>query len=284
MAYVQTRLGRFFYEERGRARSPDDAAIVLLHGYLFDGRMWAPQVGPLAELGRVLVFDGPGHGKTEVPPPFSLEDHAEALGDAFRELGVASAILIGLSWGGMVAMRFAIAHGDRVRAIALLDTSADVHPRSERLKNRAFLSLHRRMGFPLALFEREVAPIMWGPNARRYQRDLVTQAARDTLGFDREGVYRAGKAVMIERTYLEPKLSSIRAPTLVLCGKDDRATPPDHSRRIASKILGARLALVDDCGHTSTLEQPDAVNAELVPFVKDALEARTPSARPHAAS
>lgn len=181
-------------------------------------------------------------------------------------------------------MRFAIAHGDRVRAIALLDTSADVNTRSERLKNRAFLSLHRRMGFPLSLFDRQIAPILWGPDARRYQPGLVEQSARDTLGFDREGVYRAGMAIMIERTYLESKLASIRTPTLVLCGREDRATPPDHSRRIASKILGARLALIDDCGHTSTLEKPEAVNAELVPFVKDALEARTPSARPHAAS
>jgi len=273
MAYVQTRLGRWFYEERGERRRPGDPAVVLLHGLLFDGRMWGPQVGPLAELGRVLVFDGPGHGKSEVPPPFSLEDHAEALTDAFRELGVESAILCGLSWGGMLAMRFAIAHGDRVRALALLDTSADVHPRSERLKNRAFLSLHRRVGFPMALYKKQVEPIMWGPHARRYQPELVERSARDTLGFDREGVYRAGRAVMIERTYIEPRLAAIRVPTLVVCGRDDIATPPDHSRRIAAKIFGARLAMIDDSGHTSTLEQPELVNAELVPFVKDAIEA-----------
>ena len=79
MPYVRTRLGRWFYEERGAAKRPGDPAIVLWHGLLFDGGMWRHQIEPLAALGRVVVFDGPGHGKSEVPPPFSLEDNADAM-------------------------------------------------------------------------------------------------------------------------------------------------------------------------------------------------------------
>jgi 3-oxoadipate enol-lactonase len=282
MPYVQTRLGRWFYEERGKRAKPDDAAIVLLHGFLFDGRLFAPQMGPLAELGRVLVFDGPGHGKSEVPPPFSLEDHAEALVDAFRDLDVREAILCGLSWGGMISMRLAIkqsgrrpgvppeTHG-RVRALALIDTSADVEPRADRIKNRAFLSMHRRVGLPIGLFWSQAAPLLWGPHALRYQRPLIERCGRDTLGFSREGVYRAGRAVMIDRTRILDQLHRIRVPTLVLCGRDDAATPPEQSRAIAAAIVGSRLAFIDEAGHSSTLEQPERVNAELVPFVRDAL-------------
>ena len=94
MAYVGTRLGRWFYEERGKAKPSDKTAIVLLHGLLFDGGSWKNQVGPLSELGRVVVFDGPGHGKSEVPPIFTLDEHADALADALAELEIERAVLV----------------------------------------------------------------------------------------------------------------------------------------------------------------------------------------------
>ena len=101
MSYVRTRLGRFFYEERGTPRSAGDPAIVLLHGLLFDGGMWRGQVEALSAVGRVVVIDGPGHGKSEPPPRFMMEEHADALLDALGDLGIARALIVGLSWGGM---------------------------------------------------------------------------------------------------------------------------------------------------------------------------------------
>jgi len=88
MPYVRTRLGRWFYEERGASIRSSDPTIVLWPSLLCDGGMWKNQIEPLASCGRVVVFDGPGHGKSEVPPPFSLEDNADALTDAFGELQI----------------------------------------------------------------------------------------------------------------------------------------------------------------------------------------------------
>ena len=79
MPYVRTRLGRLFYEERGESRRPGDPAILLLHGLLFDGGMWRGQIEALSALGRVIIMDGPGHGKSEPPPRFTMEEHADAL-------------------------------------------------------------------------------------------------------------------------------------------------------------------------------------------------------------
>src|SRR6185312_944261 len=108
MPYVRTRLGRWFYEERGTAKRPGDATIVLWHSLLCDGGMWRDQLEPLAQLGRVVSFDGPGHGKSEEPPVFNLEDNVEGLVDAFGELGIDKAIHVGLSWGDMIGMRLAL--------------------------------------------------------------------------------------------------------------------------------------------------------------------------------
>jgi 3-oxoadipate enol-lactonase len=268
MPYVRTRLGRLFYEQRGEPQRDADPAIVLLHGLLFDGGSWRGQVEPLSALGRVVVLDGPGHGKSEPPPRFTMEEHADALLDAFGDLGIARALVVGLSWGGMVAMRLALQHPSKVAGLALLDTSAEKQTLVERVRYRAFVSMHRRIGIPRALFMREVAPVMFASRTLRERPELVDESYRRTMGFDREGVARASLAVVVHRTNILPKLGVIRAPTLVMCGREDRATPPAHAERLASAISGARLVMLDGLGHMSALEDPGAVNAHLVPFAR----------------
>ncbi|MBX3233079.1 MAG: alpha/beta fold hydrolase [Labilithrix sp.] len=272
MAYVRTRLGRLFYEERGAARRKGDPAIVLLHGLLFDGGMWRGQIEALASRGRVLVFDGPGHGKSEPAPRFMLEDHADALFDAFGELGVDRAVVVGLSWGGMVGMRLALQHPEKVKALALLDTSASAEPLPEKIKNRAFIALHRRLGFPYGLYLREVAPKMFASRTIAERPDLVLASYKRVMGFHRGGMSRAAIAVMIHRKDIKDRLGRINVPTLVLCGAEDRATVPAESEAIAERVPGAELVLLDGLGHMSALEDPEAVNARLVPFVAKCFE------------
>lgn len=274
MAYVRTRLGRLFVQERGEAREKSDPAIVLLHGLLFDGGMWRGQIEPLSALGRVVVIDGPGAGKSEPPPRFMLEEHADALFDAWGELGIDKAIIVGLSWGAMVGMRFALQHPTRVSGLALLDSSAEVHPLHERVRYRAFLALYKRAGFPYSLFEREVAPKMFGPRTRRERPELVERSYHYAMGFNRDGLTKASLAVMIHRKSILEKVSGIRVPTLVMCGREDAATPLEKSENIARSIPGAELVVLDELGHMSALEDPDAVNAHLVPFVKRLVDAR----------
>ena len=268
MPYVRTRLGRLFYEERGEARRGGDPAIVLLHGLLFDGGMWRGQVEPLSALGRVVVMDGPGHGKSEPPPKFTMEEHADALLDTLGDLDIPRALVVGLSWGGMVAMLLALQHPARVAGLALLDTSAEREDLVKRLRYRAFVAMHRRIGMPYSLFQKEVAPLMFAEHTRRERPDLLEATYRRTMGFDREGVARASLAVVVHRASILEKIDRIRVPTLVMCGREDRATPPANSENIARAIPGARLVMLDDVGHMSALEDPDAVNQHLVPFAR----------------
>ena len=233
--------------------------------------MWKHQIEPLAALGRVIVFDGPGHGKSEVPPPFSLEDNADALTDAFGELQIDKAVFVGLSWGGMVGMRLALQHPQRVRALGLLDTNADPEERLRKVKYRAFVSFGRRFGIPKVLADAHLAPIYFAEGTRARQPELVDRWLRTVNGYPRDGVARASLAVVVQRKDILPRLGAIRAPTLVLCGREDRATEPVHSERMAAAIPGARLAWIEDAGHASALEQPEAVNAVLGSFVREQL-------------
>jgi|HubBroStandDraft_2_1064218.scaffolds.fasta_scaffold23528_2 3-oxoadipate enol-lactonase len=271
MPYVRTRLGRWFYEERGPSARGGDA-VLLWHSLLCDGGMWRNQLEPLSALGRVVSFDGPGHGKSEVPPRhFTLEDNADALLDAFEELGVQRVVVCGLSWGGMVGMRLALRHPHRVKALALLDTSAEETERAEKVKYRMFVSFGRRFGMPRLLTDSQIAPLFFSARTRAEQPEMVERMVRAASGFDREGVARASLAVVVHRTNVLPDLGAIRVPTIVVCGREDRATPPIHSQRIAEKVPGARLVWIDGAGHLSTLEKPTEVNGALVPFVKAAM-------------
>jgi 3-oxoadipate enol-lactonase len=268
MPYVRTRLGRFFYDERGKSRHAGDPAIVLLHGLLFDGGMWRGQIEALSALGRVVVVDGPGHGKSEPPPRFTMEEHADALLDTLGDLDIPRALIVGLSWGGMVGMRLALQHPAKVAGLALLDTSAEKQSLAERIRYRAFVALHRRVGIPYGLFIKEVAPQMFAPRTLVERPDLVEATYRRAMGFDREGVSRASLAVVVHRTSVLEKIARVRCPTLVMCGRHDLATPLERSENIARAIQGSRLVVLDDDGHMSTLEDPDAVNQHLVPFAR----------------
>ncbi|MGH7295233.1 MAG: alpha/beta fold hydrolase, partial [Polyangiaceae bacterium] len=258
MPYVRTRLGRWFYEERGAARKKGDAAVVMWPSLLFDGGMWREQVEPLAALGRVIVFDPPGHGKSDVPPPFSLEDNADAMLDALGERAVDRAVFVGLSWGGMLAMRVALQHPSRVKALALFDTSAEPEDRARAARYRVFASISRRVGLPPSLMATQIVPLFFTERTRRERPELVERFVRAANGFPREGTARAALAVVVHRKDILRRIDAIRVPTLVACGDEDRATEPVHSERIAAHIPGARLAMIAGAAHASPLEQPRA--------------------------
>lgn len=250
----------------------DDPAIVLLHGFLFEGGMWRHQVGPLSALGRVIVFDSPGHGKSEDPPdPYRLDEHADGLAEALSEMGVKRAILVGLSWGGMLAMRFALQHPARTAGLALLDTSAEIESRADKLRATLLLLICRRLGLPPALFTPEIAPKMFGPKTRREHPELAHETKQMLLGFSREGVARTGRELAFRKSILS-SVHRIKAPTLVMCGSDDIMTAPARSHAIATRIAGARLVMLEEAGHLISLEKPNEVNAVLVPFVAETLK------------
>jgi 3-oxoadipate enol-lactonase len=270
MPHVETPLGNWYYEDTAPAR--ERIATVCLHGLLFDGRQWDAQREPLAALGRTIVFDGPGHGRSADPPEFTLEEHADALGHALDRLGVERAVLVGLSWGGMLSMRFALRHRERVAGLALVDTSAEAERLALRLRYRAFAVFHEKVGMPYSLYEREIAPKMFAPSTLRERPDLVARTGVTLLGFSRRGIARAARAVVVDRGSVLERLGAIRVPALVVCGEHDRATSPEHSRRIAEALGGpVEHVSIADAGHMTALERPDELNAALVPFVSGVL-------------
>jgi 3-oxoadipate enol-lactonase len=221
----------------------------------------------------VVVLDGPGHGRSEVPPPFTLEEHARAVVDAMDELRVETAVVVGLSWGGMTALRLGLYRPDRLRGLVVLDANADASTLRERLEYGLMVGVARRIGLPDAIVRARVVPLMFSQRTQKRSPEVVSDFVRKVGGASREGLAIATNTVSIARPSILGSLSAIRTPTLVGYGEDDVPTPLSRSQQIASRIRGATLVAFPGVGHMSALEDPAVVNPHLVPFVREHLGA-----------
>lgn len=237
-------------------------AVLLLHSTVCDRRMWDPQVPALVGAGyQVVRCDLRGFGETPMPDrPYNNAEDVIALLDA---LGVERTALIGSSGGGRVALEIAARWPDRVTALALLCTALAGHEPSAGLS---------------AFGDREDALIeagdiagatdlnvdAWvGPAADAAVRELVRRMQRNAFDVQLAATEEFGQIKV------EPDLSAITAPTLLLSGDHDFVDFQRIAVRLASVLADARHLELPWAGHLPNLERPDEVNRILVDFLRE---------------
>ena len=259
------------YEDTGGPGEP----IVFSHGLLWNTALFAPQIAAFRSQYRCIAYDHRGQGQ-------SADDARQAIDMDLLTADVVALIealklgrvhFCGLSMGGFIGMRLAARHPERVRSLMLCETSAEPEPpenapRYKRL-NMAARWLGPRVVVP------KVMPILFG---KTVLADPARAADRqhwlDELNRNRRSVWRAVNGVIL-REPVVAELPRINAPTLVLVGEEDVATVPAKAQRIAAGIAGAKLVVIPNAGHSSTVEQPAAVNAAIKGFL-DALAPQPP--------
>lgn len=242
---------------RGSLEGPAGAPVLVLGNSIgTTPSVWAPQAPVLGRHFRLLRFDYPGHGGSPAPPgPYSIGDLAGGVLALLDWHGIDVAAYAGISLGGMVGMWLASHAPDRVSRLALLCTSACL---DLNWAERAALVRSQGMG-PVA----DATPARWFTAAFR-ESDPETVAA--FMGEMRE-VQPEGYAgccdairVMDQRGSLSP----VTAPTLVIAGAEDPATPPRHGAVIAGRIAPSRLRVVRGASHLANVSQPGEVTALLL--------------------
>ncbi|MEA2318756.1 MAG: 3-oxoadipate enol-lactonase [Solirubrobacteraceae bacterium] len=234
----------------------DDAPALILSNSLGSTMaMWDPQVGPLAEHFRVVRYEHRGHGDAPVPPgPYELDELGGDLVALMDRLGIERAHVAGLSLGGMVGMWMGINAPERVDRLVLLCTSAMLS-KDHDWGERARLV---REGGTEAIAD-AVGARWFTPEFVEREPELTTRMKQMIIDTPDEGY--AGCCGAIEQMDLIPELQRIQAPTLVIAGAEDPATPPRHSERMAELIPDARLEVVEHAAHLATVEQPEVVTA-----------------------
>ncbi|WP_156689431.1 alpha/beta fold hydrolase [Mycobacterium sp. Marseille-P9652] len=246
---------------------PRAATIFFGHGLLFGGWMFRAQVAALRDRYRCVTIDWRGQGDSApAAGGYDMDTLTDDAGALIDVLGVGPVHYVGLSMGGFVGQRLAARRGELVRTLTLLGTSASPEDPDKARKYRLMASVYRLTG--ISPLRRAVQPLMFGP---RFLADPGSQPVTDEWAdrlrrCRRPATSKAVRAVA-DRRGIENELGRIAAPTLVIVGEDDAATPPPKSRRIAELIDGARLVQIPECGHSTALEQPERVSALLGEFV-----------------
>lgn len=216
--------------------------------------MWGPQVPALAERLRVVRFDHRGHGRSPEPPgPYSIEAMGRDVLTLLDWIGLDRVSYCGLSIGGMVGMWLAANAPERIDRLVLICTSAHLPP-AEAWRERA--ATVRAAGTVAPIADRVVG--RWLTPAYAARKPTVVGWLRGMLeASPPEGYAAACEA--IAAMDLRADLARIQAPTLVLAGAEDEATPPAHGEAIAAAIADARLELLSPMAHLGNVEQATAV-------------------------
>lgn len=263
MPRIAVRGAGLHYEEHGAG--PE--TVVFAHSLLWSGCLFDRQVEALAPRYRCVTFDFRGHGRSEVTRDgYDMDSLAADAANLIEALGCAPCHFVGLSMGGFVGMRLAIRHPRLIRSLTLLETSADPEPEASRRSYRRMNFVARWIG--LGLVAKPVMRIIFG---RKFLGDparaaLREQCRRALVANHRQGITRAANGV-IQRQGIYEQLERIAAPTLILVGDQDLATPLARAERIHASIAGSRLQVLPGAGHTSTIEEPAAVNAAIADFL-----------------
>ncbi len=234
---------------------PAGAPVVVMGSSLGTSlNMWDGQLA-LAERLRIVRFDHRGHGRSPVPPgPYEIADLGRDVLELMDALEIERASYCGLSIGGMVGMWLGANAPERIERLVLICTSAHLPPASG-WRDRA--DAVRAAGTVDVVADAVVARWLT-PDYAEEHPELMAELRAMLVATDPTGYAECCGA--IERMDLRDQLARIAAPTLVISGASDEATPPEHQKLIADSIAGARLETIDPAAHVAPVEQPARVN------------------------
>ena len=262
MPRVITNNGYIGYDEAGGGHL---TPIVFLHGVGSDKSVWHPQLDHFGRTRRAVAFDYPGYGDSDpAPKGTTRDDYASAIISAMHELGIDRAHVCGLSLGGVIAIAMNHADSERCASLILADTFA-AHPDGQAIYERSLAASNDLR----AMAEARVDVLLAQPADPAIRSGVVETMAR---------IAPAAYCIGSEAVWLadqRDRAEHIRVPTLVLCGTEDKVTPPSLSRELAHLIPGARYEPIERAGHLTNLERADEFNTLVSAFIR-AVDSRTP--------
>jgi 3-oxoadipate enol-lactonase len=242
-------------------------AVVLVHGFGLDMRMWDPQAEYLAARHRVVRYDCRGFGSSGPFDPAVAYTHAGDLLALLDHLGIGEAVLAGLSFGGRVVLQTALAAPDRVRGLVLLDAVLDGVPWDP--PSQAAIELAAQLAQARGLLAGRAA---WLAHplfaAARDRPEVAGRLAEMVAAYPGQHWIGHDPHAEADRRLID-MLPELAAPTLVIVGEQDVPGFREMSAVLARRIPGARYQVVAGAGHMVSMEQPAVVNAELTRFLDE---------------
>jgi 3-oxoadipate enol-lactonase len=262
MSYLKVNSTNLYYEEIGEGEP-----ILLLNGIFMSTKSWGPISSVLAKKHRVILHDFRGQWQSEkTQGRYSFDMHAEDLYGLLKELNLEKVHLVGTSYGGEVAMAFAIKYGEMIKSLSIISSVSEIKLplklTAERWKNAAKTKNSD-------VFIKEWLGDTYSENFLRMTFDLLYPRLVDALkSFD----FDASESLIdcFLALYDHPltgELHKITSPTLIVAAELDTLKPPPYSEIIHRGIRNSEFHVVMDAGHAVVIEKPNEINTLITGFI-----------------
>jgi 3-oxoadipate enol-lactonase len=238
---------------------PPGAPVLVLGNSLGTvGELWEPQLPALTQRFRVLRYEHRGHGGSPAPPgPYTIAELGTDVLALLDSHGIGAVSYCGVSLGGMTGMWLAASAPSRIRSLALACTSPWLQPAQMWAERAAAVR-----GGGMAAISARVVERWFTPGYAASHPATVARFVASVESIDPEGY--AGCCEAISAMDLRPMLAAVSAPTLVIAGAEDPATPPWHGAAIASAVAGSALRVIRGAAHLANVSNPAEFTALLL--------------------
>jgi pimeloyl-ACP methyl ester carboxylesterase len=250
MPLAQVAGQNLYFIEKGKQGIP----VVFVHGAAGSHLVWGLQVRALGECARAVALDLPGHGRSDPPGRHSIEAYRDSVLALLDARGFERAVIVGHSMGGAIAQTLALSHPERVAGLGLVGTGARLRV------------LPAILAGVLNDFDNVAGLVVEYSYAAGLDPEFRARAEEEFRACAPTVTH--GDFSACNRFDVMTRLTEIRAPTLVVCGREDRLTPAKYSVYLATNIPHAYLVFIDHAGHSVMIEQPDEMNKTLSDFVE----------------
>lgn len=249
--------------------------VLCLHGIGSSSAAFSPQLQALAADFKIVAWDAPGYAKSADPEgQLNLDDYADTAAAVIRAHSSPThgsrAHVLGVSWGGVIALRLATRHPDLIASLTIADSTPGSGTTPEKAAGmRARVAELAKLG-PRAFAEQR-GPRLVSAGAPNELLRRVVDTMADSIRLPGYG----HAAESMATTDLRGELARVTAPTLVLCGDQDRVTGPEASQVLAGGLRKTAYVIVKDAGHLANQEQPEHFNAWLLSHLHIVTNSRT---------
>ena len=266
MAMIEINGVNIFYEEFGNKGS--EYCVSFFNGVAMSTANWVLIYPIFERLGwRVILHDFKGQLKSDKPPnPYTFKEHADEAKVLFEHLNVSKVHIIGTSYGGEVAMKFAIEHPEIVASISVINSVSETD-----MLLTAFIRNWKTLceiGDGEAFFLGIMPSVYGEPYLAQNHESLVKKAK--AMAEIPSGFFEGQKILydtFLDDVYMTDQLHQIKCPALIICGELDILKPPKFSKIIAENIPNAECLTIPDCGHVTIFEKPEELKSAILGFI-----------------
>jgi pimeloyl-ACP methyl ester carboxylesterase len=249
----------------------DGPPVVLCHGTPWSAALWGPLAKQLAARWRVYRWDMLGYGRSSMAPhDVSIASQAQVLGALLDHWKLDAPHVIAHDIGGAVALRTHLLHGRAYRSLTLVDVVA-LAPWGSDFFRLVHANAEVFEQLPAELHAALVRAYIRGASRRMLSDAELDELGAPWLGAEGQAAFyrQIAQADQRHTDEIEPLYPTIRIPTQLIWGAEDPWIPVERAHRLASRIPGSRLTIVDDAGHLLQLEAPDELTATVTGFLVD---------------